>query len=118
MIFPKYYTDQLSDIFLKKESKLPKASGNISYEQDTSMNEADEKGSYNGNASMADEFEESLDDVDGEPLDDVDGEPLDDVDGEPMDDVDGEPMEEDIGHSGNMNDMPLQNDGVIDDMFA
>ncbi|KAI8371263.1 hypothetical protein EDC96DRAFT_573334 [Choanephora cucurbitarum] len=66
MIFPKYYTDQLSDIFLKKE-KAP----SITQPEDVDG-----------------------EDIDGEPMDDVDGEPIEDVDGEPMEDVDGEPIQD------------------------
>ncbi|KAI8368741.1 hypothetical protein BD560DRAFT_132429 [Blakeslea trispora] len=76
MIFPKYYTDQLSDIFLKKEKAQHNSDVTQSIEEDVDG--------------------EPLEDVDGEPLEeDVDGEPLEeDVDGEPLEDVDGEPLEE------------------------
>jgi U2-associated protein SR140 len=68
MIFPKYYTEQLNEIFLKKEN---------------------EKQSSPTNSSETMEEEEEEDDVDGEPLEeDVDGEPMDeDLDGEPLDEV-------------------------------
>lgn len=81
MIFPKYYTDQLTEIFLKKERASPTQSSS---------------GSVEGEQMDEDVDGELMDDVDGEPLDDIGGEPMDDVDGEPMDDVDGEPMEDDM----------------------
>jgi hypothetical protein len=70
MIFPKYYTDQLTEIFLKKE---------------------------NGKQTSPSSSSSPIDDeVDGEIVEeDVDGEPIDDVDGEPMDeDLDGEPLDD------------------------
>ncbi|KAI9354691.1 hypothetical protein BD770DRAFT_324721 [Pilaira anomala] len=77
MIFPKYYTDQLSEIFLKKEN------GKQSPPTTSTMT-----------TTASDSMEE---DVDGEPVndnEDVDGEPVD-LDGEPLEeDLDGEPLEE------------------------
>lgn len=79
MIFPKYYTDQLADIFLKKDNgkQYP-----VQGDEKITAVEDDVDG------------EPINDDMDGEPMDDVDGEPIDDVDGEPMDDVDGEPIDD------------------------
>ncbi|KAI9480460.1 MAG: U2-associated SR140 protein [Benjaminiella poitrasii] len=78
MIFPKYYTDQLTDIFLKKESNVT-----------TSITQNDHEDAVDG---------EPMEDVDGEPVneEDIDGEPIDDdMDGEPInDDMDGEPMDD------------------------
>ncbi|OBZ83902.1 U2 snRNP-associated SURP motif-containing protein [Choanephora cucurbitarum] len=91
MIFPKYYTDQLSDIFLKKE----KASS-ITQPEDVDG--------------------EPIEDVDGEPMEDVDGEPIEDVDGEPMDDVDGEPMEDADGEP--IQDNEEEDFTQVNDMFS
>ncbi|KAG0758526.1 hypothetical protein G6F57_000548 [Rhizopus arrhizus] len=103
MIFPKYYTDQLKSIFLKKD-------GNTTHQS-----------------------VEEEENIDGEPIenDDVDGEPIDDdVDGEPIDDdFDGEPMQEDetiddnIMKDNNINGETLGEDpeielSQIDDMFC
>lgn len=82
MIFPKYYTDQLTEIFLKKD--------NGTHSVTSSSSPVSEP------ATMEDE---AYEDADGEPYeDDVDGEAMeDDIDGEPIeDDIDGEPMEDDI----------------------
>lgn len=87
MIFPKYYTDQLTEIFLKKENgEAQSVASSSSPASDT--------------ATMEDlDGEAYEDDADGEPMngdEDVDGEPIDDVDGEPMEeDVDGEPLGDD-----------------------
>jgi hypothetical protein len=104
MIFPKYYTDQLKSIFLKKD-------GNTTHQS----------------------VEEEEENIDGEPIenDDVDGEPIDDdVDGEPIDDdFDGEPIQEDetiddnIMKDNNINGETLGEDpeielSQIDDMFC
>lgn len=83
MIFPKYYTDQLTEIFLKKENG--KQSLTKESMDGEPLNMDDGEPLY--------DHDEVMDDVDGEPLDDVDGEPLDDVDGEPLDDIDGEPVD-------------------------
>lgn len=87
MIFPKYYTDQLTEIFLKKDNVA---------QSDASISPVDSA------PATIEEGVEGVayqDEVDGEPMDnDVDGEPMDDdVDGVPMDDdVDGEPMDDDV----------------------
>ncbi|KAG1118627.1 hypothetical protein G6F42_013154 [Rhizopus arrhizus] len=85
MIFPKYYTDQLTEIFLKKENGAQSVAGSSPVSDTVAIEDV-----------AGEAFE---DDADGEPMnedEDVDGEPLDDVDGEPMEeDVDGEPMEDD-----------------------
>ncbi|KAL9549993.1 hypothetical protein MBANPS3_004932 [Mucor bainieri] len=83
MIFPKYYTDQLTEIFLKKDN-----------------GEAQSVASSSSPASDAAAVA-AMEDVDGEAYDgDADGEPMhedEDIDGEPMEeeDVDGEPLIED-----------------------
>ena len=93
MIFPKYYTDQLTEIFLKKENgEAQSVASSSSPASDAVTMEGEED--LDGEAYQ--------DDADGEPMhedeEDVDGEPIDDddVDGEPMEeDVDGEPLEDD-----------------------
>lgn len=85
MIFPKYYTDQLSEIFLKKENgkQSPPATSTM-----TTTTTSD---------SMDGEPVNDNEDVDGEPVD-LDGEPLEeeDLDGEPLEEEDGEPIMESI----------------------
>lgn len=106
MIFPKYYTDQLTEIFLKKEKQQ----------------EGPE--SPTNNASVDDEPTEE--DVDGEPLEDVDNEPMDeDLDGEPLDeDLDGEPLEEEKEEKQNAEDIQISREEIeslytnVKDMFS
>ncbi|EIE80139.1 hypothetical protein RO3G_04844 [Rhizopus delemar RA 99-880] len=97
MIFPKYYTDQLKSIFLKKD-------GNTTHQ------------------SVEEEEEEE--NIDGEPIenDDVDGEPIDDdFDGEPI--QEDETIDDNIMKDNNINGETLGGDteielSQIDDMFC
>ncbi|CEJ04924.1 hypothetical protein RMCBS344292_18872 [Rhizopus microsporus] len=76
MIFPKYYTDQLTRIFLRKDDGTLETVNT----QEVMMNE--------------DIDGEPIEDIDGEPIEeDIDGEPIEDIDGEPIEDIDGEPIE-------------------------
>ncbi|KAL7327657.1 hypothetical protein PS15p_206060 [Mucor circinelloides] len=80
MIFPKYYTDQLTEIFLKKENGAQSVAGSSPVSDTVAIEDVDGE-------AFEDEPMNENEDVDGEPLDDVDGEPMeDDVDGEPMED--------------------------------
>lgn len=91
MIFPKYYTDQLTEIFLKKD--------NGTHSVTSSSSPVSEPATMEDEAYEDADGEPYEDDVDGEAMeDDIDGEPMeDDIDGEPIeDDIDGEPMEDDI----------------------
>ncbi|KAI7898394.1 uncharacterized protein BX663DRAFT_525141 [Cokeromyces recurvatus] len=83
MIFPKYYTDQLTEIYLKKEKNAT-----------TTQLENNDNENVDGEP-MEDVDGEPLEDVDGESIENVDGEPMEDVDGEPLEDVDGEPLNDD-----------------------
>lgn len=89
MIFPKYYTDQLTEIFLKKENgEAQSVAGSSSPASDAvTMEDLDGEAYTDGEPMYEDQ------DVDGEPIED------DDVDGEPMEeeeeDVDGEPLQDD-----------------------
>jgi U2-associated protein SR140 len=104
MIFPRYYTDQLTDIFLKKEK---------------SITQDDVDGESTGDIDG-----EPMDDIDGEPMGDIDGEPMGDIDGEPMDDIDGEPMDDSDGEPVNMSQQIQKHKEVqslyteVKDMFA
>jgi U2-associated protein SR140 len=88
MIFPKYYTDQLTEIFLKKENGKQSPT---SHNNENTLNEKFDGETLSNNGDID---SEPMDNVDGEPIEDVDGEPIEDVDGEPIEDVDGEPIEE------------------------
>ncbi|KAI9261756.1 hypothetical protein BY458DRAFT_439464 [Sporodiniella umbellata] len=108
MIFPKYFTDQLTLIFLKKDHHAPQ----LPTEEPTLDLDDEVDGEPLDGEPMEDEP------VDGEPMEDeIDGEPMEDeIDGEPMEDeVDGEPME-------NREESTQHNASVdinqIDDMFA
>lgn len=92
MIFPKYYTDQLSEIFLKKE---------------------------NGKQSPTMDVDgEAMEDVDGEELDDVDGEPVD-LDGEPLDeDLDGEPLDGEPLDGSPINDETIQQQKETESLYT
>ncbi|KAI8991387.1 hypothetical protein BDF20DRAFT_810898 [Mycotypha africana] len=96
MIFPKYYTDQLKEIFLKKDNSTASATS-----------------SHNA-VSIPEEERQPMDDVDGEPMDDIDGEPLSDIDGEPMNDVDGKQPKS--KEEANKDEEEVGAD--VDDMFA
>ena len=97
MIFPKYYTDQLTEIFLKKINL-----NQLDQNEESIASHDDEVGQEEG------EDGEPMNDIDGEPMDDIDGEPLEDVDGEPLEDMDGEPLQED----------PVEPYTPVNDMFS
>ncbi|KAG2192549.1 hypothetical protein INT46_002256 [Mucor plumbeus] len=117
MIFPKYYTDQLTEIFLKKDTDTQSATSSSSPVSEPAIMK-----------------NEAYEDADGEPYEDnIDGEVMeDDVDGEAMeDDIDGEPMEEDIDGEpmeDNMNDQHFKDEHTkqeteapyteVEDMFS
>ena len=83
MIFPKYYTDQLTRIFLRKDDGTLETVNT----QEVMTNE-DIDGEPIENIDG-----EPMEDIDGEPIEDIDGEPIEDIDGEPIEDIDGEPIE-------------------------
>ncbi|CEP07585.1 hypothetical protein [Parasitella parasitica] len=107
MIFPKYYTDQLTEIFLKKENGTQSV---------TSPSPASSEPATVDDEQDGEPYHDD-DDVDGEPMDnDFDGEPMDeDIDGEPMDDdVDGEPFEQDVSYKQETEDLYTE----VQDMFS
>ncbi|MBM6385850.1 MAG: hypothetical protein JSY10_17985 [Paenibacillus sp.] len=99
MIFPKYYTDQLSEIFLKKENGKQSATMDMDVDGET----------------LEDVEGEELEDVDGEPVD-LDGEPLDeDLDGEPLD---GEPLDGEPLDGSPINDDDIQQQKEVENLYT